>query len=104
MSEIIAELNGFPVASLKTWKIYNTLLEKFGSEFNVLLDAAEGELKKVADEKLAAAIMKNRDGKIVVRPGYDGEYGKPILNGDNEGNGRKAAKLPRKQKGLNDFF
>ncbi len=104
LSEIIAELNGFPVASLKTWKIYNILMEKFGSEFNVMLDAAEGELKKVVDEKLAAAIMKNRDGKIVVRPGYDGEYGKPILNGDNEGNGRKAAKLPRKQKGLNDFF
>ena len=106
LSEIIAELNGFPVASRKTWQAYNALIERFGNEFNVLLEAAESELKKVVDEKLAAAIMKNREGKIKVEPGYDGVYGKPILNGSSKGSGSgiKAAAIKRKQKGLSEFF
>ncbi len=104
LSEIIAELNSSPVASKKTWQVYNALLEKFGTEFNILLDATESELKTVVDEKLAAAIMKNREGKIAVQPGYDGEYGKPVLDGSIGDREEKKAELPRKQKGLTDFF
>lgn len=102
LSEIIAELNGFPLASRKTWQIYNALIERFGNEFNVLLAAAEDELKKVVDEKMAAAIMKNREGKIKVMPGYDGEYGKPILDGNETR--KETAAVKRKQKGLNEYF
>ncbi len=110
LSEIIAGLNGFPVASKKTWQAYNALIGKFGNEFNVLLAAEENEMKKAVDDKLAAAIMKNREGKIKVEPGYDGEYGKPILNGNS--NDKKSAAAvdttttptKRKQKGLNEFF
>ncbi len=105
LSEIIAELNGFPVASRKTWQIYNSLIERFGNEFNVLLEAAEPELKKAVDEKLAAAILKNREGKIKVEPGYDGVYGKPILNGGWKGESKEiAAAVKRRQKGLNEYF
>lgn len=106
LSEIIAELNAFPVASRKTWQVYNALIERFGNEFNVLLEAAEDELKKVVDEKLAAAIMKNREGKINVEPGYDGVYGRPVLNGDS-GSNRKAeleAAVKKRQKGLSEYF
>ncbi|MBI2549829.1 DNA helicase UvrD [Candidatus Woesearchaeota archaeon] len=102
LSEIIAELNGFPVASRKTWQIYNSLIERFGNEFNVLLEAPETELKKAVDEKLAAAIIKNRESRIKVEPGYDGVYGKPVLNGSEMKKETVAAK--RKQKGLNEFF
>ncbi|MBI2176229.1 DNA helicase UvrD [Candidatus Woesearchaeota archaeon] len=106
LSEIIAELNGFPVASRKTWQVYNALIEKFGNEFNVLLEAEENELKKAVDEKLAAAIIKNREGKIKVEPGYDGVYGKPILNGGNRSSneGKITTPAKRKQKGLNEYF
>ena len=105
MSEIIAELNGIPVASKKTWQVYNALIERFGNEFNVLLDAEELELKKVVDEKLAAAIMKNRVGEIKVNPGYDGEYGKPILDSAGSNKGMPIINpTQKKQKGLNDFF
>lgn len=106
LSEIIAELNGFPLASKKTWQAYNTLIEKFGNEFNIMLEAEEKKIAAATDDKLAAAIIKNREGKIKVEPGYDGEYGKPILNG----NVKKPAAIDtatptkRKQKGLNDFF
>ncbi len=107
LSEIIAELNGFPIASRKTWEVYNALIERFGNEFNILLEAPEDELKKVVDEKLAAAVMKNREGKIQVKPGYDGEYGKPVFNGHSKNSsetffGKKV--YQKQQKGLNDFF
>ncbi len=106
LSEIIAGLNGFPVASRKTWQIYNSLIEKFGNEFNVLLAAAEDELKKVVDEKLAATIIKNRAGRIKVEPGYDGVYGKPILNGGGRKDDSKEIKAVaiKKQKRLNEYF
>ena len=107
LSEIIAELNGFPIASRKTWQVYNALIERFGNEFNILLEASEDELKKVVDEKLAAAIMKNRHGKIQVKPGYDGEYGKPVFNGQNSARSKEKeaiTTLARKQKGLNEYF
>ncbi len=104
LSEIIAELNGFPVASKKTWQIYNSLIEKFGNEFNVMLNAELNELEKAMDERLANAIILNRQGKIKVRPGYDGEYGKPLLNGELKGDAPIAAKVKRSQKGLNDYF
>lgn len=105
LSEIIAELNGFPLASRKTWQVYNALIEKFGNEFNVMLAAEENELKKAVDDKLAAAIMKNREGKIKVEPGYDGEYGKPILNGNrNSKEKTETDAVKRKQKGLNEYF
>ncbi len=104
LSEIISGLNGFPIASKKTWQVYNSLIEKFGSEFSVLLDADASELKKAVDEKLAEAIIQNREGKIEVKPGYDGEYGKPVFGRENGKIEAAATPTPRKQKGLSDFF
>ena len=31
------------------------------------------------DKNLVNLIIKNREGKIKVKPGYDGEYGKAVL-------------------------
>ena len=39
----------------------------------------EQMLEKKIDEKLAALIIKNRRGKIKIKPGYDGEYGVALL-------------------------
>ena len=37
------------------------------------------ELLKSLDEKFVDILMLNRKGGIKVKPGYDGVYGKPIL-------------------------
>ncbi len=79
LSEIISTLIGSPIASKKTWKIYNDLLEKFKDEFNIMLDAEKEELTKIAGAQIADAIIKNREGKITIQPGFDGEYGKPLF-------------------------
>ncbi len=105
LSEIIAELNGTAVATKKTWGIFYDLIKRFGSEFNVLLEANQEELKKVVDEKLAEAIIKNREGKISVKPGYDGEYGKPIFNkSQKQAEPTEETKIKHAQKGINDFL
>ena len=79
LSEVIAAANGWPVAGKKTWEIYNKLLLTFGNEFAALLDAGKEELPKVVNEKTYKAILANRQGKIKVKPGYDGLYGIPLI-------------------------
>jgi uncharacterized protein (TIGR00375 family) len=61
------------------WKEYNAWVEKFGNEFNLLLYAPIDEIKKY-DKEIAYWIKKNREGKIKVKPGYDGVYGEPIFD------------------------
>src|SRR3989344_9421886 len=68
------------LTSKKVWEIYNKLIENFGNEFNILLNVSEDELKKVVHEKLAKVIMLNREGKLEIKPGYDGVYGEIILD------------------------
>lgn len=64
------------IASKGNWKIYNDLIEKFGNEFNILLNVEKEELReKKVDEKLIDLIIKNRIANIKVKPGYDGTYG-----------------------------
>ena len=81
LSELISTAVGVKqLYSQKVNKIYYELVDKFGSELDVLLNVGEAELLKVADEKLAKFILRNRKGEIEVEPGYDGVYGKAVLN------------------------
>lgn len=85
LSELIAAIVGQDVFTKKVWDVYNVLISKFGDEFNVLLNAEKEELEKVAEKKLANIILLNRDGKIKVEPGYDGVYGKVVLEEGKKG-------------------
>jgi uncharacterized protein (TIGR00375 family) len=86
LSEIISMVTGTDVFTKKVWEIYNQLIAKFNNEFNILLNAEKEELKRVVKDKLADLIIKNREGRIKVLPGYDGVYGKPILEGSGDSN------------------
>ncbi|MDP2908308.1 MAG: hypothetical protein Q8N77_00725, partial [Nanoarchaeota archaeon] len=100
LSEIIAEvLHVKQLNSKKVLETYNRLIEKFGSEMNVLLDASFEELKKVADEKIAKAIVELRDGKVDISPGFDGVYGKVRLGISDA----KLSKLAGRQTSLGQF-
>lgn len=92
LQEIISSVNSIGVMSKKVWGIYNKLIEKFENEFNILLNIKENELAEELPNELASVIMRNRDGKLEVQPGFDGEYGILRLN----------TKIP-KQTSLNTF-
>ena len=80
LSEIIATVLGVESPSAKNvWVVYNKLIEKFGNEYAVLIDASKEALTEVVNEKIAEAIIKVREGKIKVIPGYDGVYGQLII-------------------------
>ncbi len=94
-SDLISAVNGGSVSTKKNWATYNQFIETFGSEFEVLLNAKQDELAKI-DSKLADFIMKNRAGKIQVKPGYDGEYGTVRIDDSNQKN-------TKTQKNLSEF-
>jgi uncharacterized protein (TIGR00375 family) len=77
LHEIISLENGTNnLNSKKVWVVYDSLIGYFENEFNILLNISKEEmLAKGIDEKLIELILKNREGKIKVNPGFDGEYG-----------------------------
>ncbi len=79
LHEIIATLLKTTPSAKIVWQEYNKLIEAFGNEFNVLLNAPIERLASLVNKKLVDAIIKNREGKIKVIPGYDGVYGKVLL-------------------------
>ena len=55
---------------------YEKLINYFGNEFNVLLESGKEDLKKATLSEIAEGVVKVREQKVHIEPGYDGEYGK----------------------------
>jgi len=41
----------------------------------------EVKLSAITSKDITDAILRNREGKIKVKPGYDGVYGEPVFDG-----------------------
>ena len=76
LSEVLSEILGVGPGSKKVRNYYDGLLEKYGSEFNVLHYLESKKLDKSGVPLLGEAIRRMRRGKIDLSPGYDGEFGK----------------------------
>jgi len=80
LSEIISSMLGInQLYSKKVWEHHTRLMNAFGSELNVLLETPMEKLSEVAGEAMADAIIKTREGKTEIKPGYDGVYGYPVF-------------------------
>jgi uncharacterized protein (TIGR00375 family) len=98
LSEIIATVLGADSPSIqKVWNIYNPLVEKFGNEYTVLVDASKDALALVAGEEIAEAIIRVRQGQAKVVPGYDGVYGQLVIFPDR----LQGKALPKRVQQLN---
>jgi uncharacterized protein (TIGR00375 family) len=102
LSEIISTVLGSDSpATQKVWNVYNALIEKFGDEYTVLIDASREQLVPIAGEVIADIIIKVRRGEADIVPGYDGVYGRLVVSNT----GFKVKNRPRRvqQMNLTDF-
>ena len=105
LSELLAKILKKGIATRNVWNEYNKIVNHFGSEFEVLLNASKEELNKVTDEKTSDVILKNREGKIDVKGGYDGVYGIPVIDEEDEIQDEELITKPKqKQTGLGEFM
>ena len=106
ISEVLSSMINKAISTKTVWKEYNKLLKRFGSEYEILLNAPENKLAEEVHPKIAKAIMLNREGKLKVKPGYDGVYGELIMSdGVNEKELLAEEQKPSSlQKGLGEFL
>jgi uncharacterized protein (TIGR00375 family) len=83
LPELLAELLQVGVTSKKVQELYGRCIGRFGSEFNLLLEAEHGDISDFSP-LLAEAIGRARSGRVIRRPGYDGEYGVIRVFGEGE--------------------
>lgn len=76
LDEIIAASLGMGTNSQKVRGEYQNLISKLGSEMAVLIEAERSDLEGATLPEIAEGIMRVREGRVEIEPGYDGEYGK----------------------------
>ena len=78
LQQILSEVTGVGINTKRVRTAYMSLVESFGTELAILLDAATSDVANALPrygERLAEAIHKVRTGDIYVQPGFDGQYG-----------------------------
>lgn len=85
LDKIIAEV--FHVKnrnSVAVQKEYTALVKRFGSELNILLDLDLDAKELEIDERILSGIRRVRAGELIIKPGFDGQYGEiKIFSEDN---------------------
>ncbi|MDD3888027.1 MAG: endonuclease Q family protein [Patescibacteria group bacterium] len=75
LAEIIANCLGVKSQTKKVTLQYENLITNFKSEFYILLKAPIEEIAKVSSFSIAQGIKNVREGKVNIKPGFDGEFG-----------------------------
>jgi len=103
LSEIIATVLDIESPSTQqVWSVYNLLVQKFGNEYTVLIDAPKEALSSVANDTIAEAVIRVREGRVKIVPGYDGVYGQLIISDENSAG--KTVSQRVQQLNLTDFM
>ncbi|MCD6329817.1 MAG: UvrD-helicase domain-containing protein, partial [Candidatus Cloacimonetes bacterium] len=76
LDEILSEILGVGKSSKKVTQAYESVLQKFDSEFDILLHAPLDEVQSKTNEILTESIRRMRNGQVHIEEGFDGEYGK----------------------------
>ena len=76
LGEIIADVLKVGTGTKQVAKHYKELIKRIGSEFKVLLEAKQEDIMAASLPEIAEGVIRVREGKVNVKPGFDGEFGK----------------------------
>ncbi len=94
LDQIIAEARGVGVGSKSVEQEYLDLVQRVGTELEILLELPEEALRKQLSARLLDGILRVRRSQVEILPGYDGEYGKvKIFKEGQESAGEKQLTL-----------
>ncbi len=63
---------------------YNSLVRQFNNELNILMNVDLADLKKATLPEVAEGIKRVRQGELIIKPGFDGQYGTVKIFRDDE--------------------
>jgi uncharacterized protein (TIGR00375 family) len=76
LDEIIADALGMGTNAATVENEYLRLVEKGGSEFDILLELSPEELSIFMPPRILEGVLRVREGRLKITPGYDGVFGK----------------------------
>jgi len=76
LEEIIADVFGVMSGTKQVKEEYENLIKKFGNEFKILLEISREDLETATLPEITEGLIRVREGKVFIEPGYDGVYGK----------------------------
>ena len=85
--DILSDVLGVGAGSKTVAKLYEAMLDRYGTELAILLDHPIDDFGADVPEQVVDGIARVRQGDVVIEPGYDGMYGKVCL-GRARGDGR----------------
>jgi len=86
LAEIVAQAVGKGVNTKTVRTIYDAMLERSGTELDILLERSLDDLAGAGPDRVLEGIAKMRAGNVTIEPGYDGIYGTVAIPFDDMGN------------------
>ena len=99
LEEIIADALGVGPNASSVEKEYLRMVEKGGSEFDILLELSPEELSSFTPPLILEGILRVREGRLKITPGHDGVFGRIEIFSPGERE-KEAIKEEPKQMGL----
>ena len=75
LQEIIAEVYDAGVNTKRVMNSYSKLISTLGNELSILQYVPVNYIAEAGTPIIAEGVLRVRDGKVRIAPGYDGEYG-----------------------------
>jgi uncharacterized protein (TIGR00375 family) len=76
LEEIIAEALGVGTNAVSVEREYLRLVEQGGSEFAILMELSPEDLGTFVPPMILEGILRVREGRLLITPGFDGVFGK----------------------------